>query len=123
MKSSANDAVPPVVYPYRSKVFIGYTNYKQRTTTHLPLVDTRRVYLSPPPGGNQEGSFYMGCMCCFLSYPSTRQVTLGGLDGGLVIGCWEGGYNYFPSGYVLAYLDTIAPFVHEQIFPIRLRVA
>ena len=43
------------------------------------------------------------CMPCqkVFAHPSTHQVTLGGLDGGLVIGCGEGGYKYFPSGYLL----------------------
>ena len=37
----------------------------------------------------------MGHLRRFLSHPSTRQVTLGGLDGGLVIGCGEGGLQIF----------------------------
>ena len=37
----------------------------------------------------------------FFFHLSTRQVTLGGLDEGLVFGCREGRYKYFPSGYVL----------------------
>ena len=38
----------------------------------------------------------MGSLCGFFFRPSTRQVTIGGLDGGLVIGCGEGDLQVFP---------------------------
>ena len=48
-----------------------------------------------------NGRFYSRRLCGIFSHLSTFQVTLGGLDWGLVIVGRGGGYEYFPSGYVL----------------------
>ena len=72
-----------------------------------------------------NGRFYSRRPCNISSHFSTFQVALGGLDRGLVIvGRGGGGYEYFPSGYVLldCGLTGLVSCSHILCTLVRLRV-